>query len=54
MNCSKCQKPAARAIVVYDANAEIPEPGEEDPRSVRVVHFCAGCWLDVEELLPVV
>lgn len=50
MCCSKCDKPVARAIMVYDTPA--PPIGEKDLRNVRIVRFCASHWLEVEELLP--
>jgi hypothetical protein len=50
--CSKCDRPPARAIVVYDASQPAPPLGEKDDRNVKIVRFCATHWLDVEELLP--
>jgi hypothetical protein len=50
LNCSKCDKPSARAIVVYDQDP--PPLGEKDSRDVRIVRFCASHWMEVEELLP--
>ena len=50
LNCSKCNNPSARAIVVYDH--EPPPVGEKDIRDVRIVRFCATHWMEVEELLP--
>lgn len=51
-NCSKCEDPAVKSILVHNDGDPKPEPEEKDRRGVRVIRFCRTHWSEIAKLLP--